>query len=138
MADFKIPNVAYRATVYRTGSKTHFFKVQIFLGQLWKLKDTELINKANEWKSGSEWVFKPSGTNGRYGWLFSSNQQAMGSTNEGLFEVQDFNGNTEQLWEKEVVKDGYFTLTNVKYKTLLTADGTDLILRGNLQCCLQL
>ena len=104
------------------------------------MDDTKLKNKANNWKKGGEWEFKPKGKDSRFYTIRKiSNQQVMGSTNEGLFVEEDFvDGNTEQLWVKGVVKEGHFTLTNVKYKTLLTAVGTQLQLRGNLQSCLQL
>ena len=113
-------------------------KFQSFLGQLWTANDTKLKNKANNWKKGGEWEFKPKDKDSRFYTIRKiSNQQAMGSTNEGLFVEEDFvDGKTEQLWVKGVVKEGHFTLTNVKYKTLLTAVGTQLQLRGNLQSCL--
>ena len=104
------------------------------------MDETKLKNKANNWEKGDEWEFKPGKDNRlkntltKYTIRKISNQQAMGSSNEGLFVEEDFvDGNTEQLWVKGVVKEGYFTLTNVKYKTLLTAVGTQLQLRGNLQ-----
>ena len=100
----------------------------------------KLKNKADNWKKGGEWEFKPKGKGSRFYTIRkNSDQQAMGSTNEGLFVEEDFvDGKTEQLWVKGVVKEGHFTLTNVKYKTLLTAPavGTQLKLRGNLHRCL--
>ena len=95
-------------------------------------------NKADNWKKGDKWEFKPKGKDSRF-YTIRNISHAMGSTNEGLFVEEDFvDGKTEQLWVKGAVKEGHFTLTNVKYKTLLTAVGTQLKLRGNLQSCLQL
>ena len=111
------------------------------------MDDTKLKNKADIWKKGDEWEFKPTGKDNRFYTIRRiSNQKAMGSSNEGLFVEEDFvAGNTEQLWVKGIVKEGHFTLTNVKYKTLLTAtvptatSSAKLKLRGNLQSsCLQL
>ena len=92
-----------------------------FLGQLWKLDGSTLINKADIWHSSDEWNFLVKGD-----FIIienTSNKKVLGIKNNDEVSMKDFANNAaEQLWEKEETeKEGFFVLKSSKSNKVLSA-----------------
>ena len=97
------------------------FCITLFLGQLWKLHGSTLINRANIWHSSDEWNFQVEGdliiientSNGRVLGIKDSDEVAMEDPN---------NTNEQQLWKKEEAKkEGFFILKPSQSNKVLSA-----------------
>ena len=102
------------------------------LGQLWKLDDTKLVDKAGVWNSNNEWKF----VHDYYGRMYiestTYDTKVLGiKDDEVITEVKDLN-KSNQLWIKgEEKAGGYFTLKNSKSSKVLTAlSASDLNIKG--------
>ena len=93
----------------------------LFLGQLWKLDGSTLINRANIWHSSNEWNFQEEGDiiiieN-------TSNGKVLGIKDSNEVSMEEANNTAKQLWKKEDSKiEGFFTLKNSKSHKVLSAE----------------
>ena len=107
------------------------------LGQLWKLDDTTLINKAGIWRSPNEWNFIHNGDGTIYIENTSDDNKVLGlngsllNGDEVVPEVKVPN-KPGQLWIKgEEMAGGYTTLKNYESSNVLTATFDGLKAKGN-------
>ena len=104
-----------------------------------------MINKANQWKSNDKWklekaelkkskTISPRVSKVYYRIRNLSKNTALGVTENGIMVTeQPIDENEEgQLWEKESINEGYFTLTSFLYegKLLTTASDGHLEITG--------
>ena len=104
-----------------------------------------MINKANQWKSNDKWklekfelkeskLISPRVSKVYYRIRNLSKSTALGVTENGIIVTeQPIDENEEgQLWEKEPINEGYFTLTSFLYerKLLTTASDGHLEIQG--------
>ena len=107
------------------------------LGQLWKLDDTTLINKAGIWRSPNKWNFIHNGDGTIYIENTSDGNKVLGlngsllNGDEVVPEVKVSN-KAGQLWIKgEEMAGGYTTLKNYESSKVLTATASGLKAKGN-------
>ena len=104
-----------------------------------------MINKANQWKSNDEWkleevelkkskIISPRVSKVYYRIKNLSKTTALGVTENGIKVTEQPVDENEkgQLWEKESINEGYFTLTSFLYegKLLTTASDGHLEIQG--------
>ena len=104
-----------------------------------------MINKANQWKSNDEWklekvklkkseIISPRVSKVYYRIRNLSKSTALGVTENGIKVTEQLVDENEkgQLWEKESINEGYFTLTSFLYqgKLLTTASDGHLEITG--------
>ena len=103
----------------------------LFLGQLWMLNDTTLKNKANIWQSNDDWKLETiDHTYGRYIYIENmSNHTVLGIEKTDTVIAEDFDQyKFGESWIKgEPDNDGFFTLTNMKSRKLLTAISAQIL-----------
>ena len=104
-----------------------------FLGQLWKLQGTTLINKANLWNSNDKWNFKSKGETICIE-NTSENLVLENSDDNEVSEEPFDEDRLQQCWIKgEADSEGYFTITNSNSKKVLTSTlKSNLEVRGKL------
>ena len=98
--------------------KSRFHCTTLFLGQLWKLDGSTLINRANIWHSSDEWNFEVKGD-----FIIienTSNGKVLGIKDSDEVSMEDANNTAEQLWKKEEI-EGFFILKNSKSNKVLSA-----------------
>ena len=104
-----------------------------------------MINKANQWKSNDKWklekvelkkskIISPRVSKVYYRIKNLSKTTALGVTENGIKVTEQPVDENEkgQLWEKESINEGYFTLTSFLYegKLLTTASDGHLEIQG--------
>ena len=104
-----------------------------------------MINKANQWKSNDKWklekvelkkskIISPRVSKVYYRIRNLSKSTALGVTENGIKVTEQLIDENEkgQLWEKESINEGYFTLTSFLYegKLLTTASDGHLEIKG--------
>ena len=107
--------------------------------QLWKIRETTLINKANVWHSEDEWIFKPVEKEKEKIYYIEKTSidqdvKVLSTPDNHRFVEEAFDKqNAKQKWKKGPDSgEGFFTLENVSSQKFLTASSTDkLILKGN-------
>ena len=105
-----------------------------------------MINKANQWKSNDKWelekvvleksrIISPRVSKVHYRIKNLSKDTRLGVTENGILVTEQRLDVNEkgQLWEKESITEGYFTLTSFLYegKLLTTASDGHLEITGN-------
>ena len=105
-----------------------------------------MINKANQWKSNDKWelekvvleksrIISPRVSKVHYRIKNLSKDTRLGVTENGILVTEQRLDVNEkgQLWEKESINEGYFTLTSFLYegKLLTTASDGHLEITGN-------
>ena len=104
-----------------------------------------MINKANQWKSNDKWklekvelkkskIISPRVSKVYYRIRNLSKSTALGVTENGILVTEQPLDESEegQLWEKEPISEGYFTLTSFLHegKLLTTASDGHLEIQG--------
>ena len=98
-----------------------------FLGQLWMLNDTTLKNKANIWQSNDDWKLE---TIDQSIYIENmSNHTVLGIEKTDTVIAEDFDQyKFGEAWIKgEPDNEGFFTLTNMKSRKLLTAISAQIL-----------
>ena len=92
----------------------------LFLGQLWKLDRSTLINRAYIWHSSDEWNFQVKGD-----FIIienTSNGKVLGIKDSDEVSIEDASNTTEQFWKKEDTQiEGFFILKNSESNKVLSA-----------------
>ena len=105
------------------------------LGQLWKLDDTTLINKAGIWRSPNEWNFIHNGDGTIFIENTSDGNKVLGLNGDEVVpevKVPNLKFPPGQLWIKgEEMAGGYTTLKNYESSKVLTATASGLKAKGN-------
>ena len=102
------------------------------LGQLWKLDDTALINKAGIWRSPNEWNFIHNGDGTIYIENTSDGNKVFGLKGDEVVPEVKVPNKAGQLWIKgEEMAGGYTTLKNYESSKVLTATFDGLKAKGN-------
>ena len=98
-----------------------------FLGQLWMLNDTTLKNKANIWQSNDDWKLET--INQSIYIENMSNHTVLGIEKTDTVIAEDFDQyKFGEAWIKgEPDNEGFFTLTNMKSRKLLTAISAQIL-----------
>jgi len=122
-----------------------------FDGQLWMLNDTTFINKANVWQSDDEWKLLTinDGTSTSTYIANLSNNTVLGIENfDDTVVAKNFDQyKFEEAWIKgEPDNQGFFTLTNMKSRKILTAISAQILkviddtnnneILGYITCCM--
>lgn len=91
-----------------------------FLGQLWKLDGSTLMNKAGTWHSSEQWDFQPK--NGSIIIENTSKNKVLGVNDKDKVMKEDrAEDEDKQLWVKGVDIEGFFILKSFESKQVLTA-----------------
>ena len=98
-----------------------------FLGQLWMLNDTTLKNKANIWQSNDNWKLET--INQSIYIENMSNHTVLGIAKTDTVIAEDLDQyKFGEAWIKgEPDNEGFFTLTNMKSRKLLTAISAQIL-----------
>ena len=98
----------------------------LFLGQMWKLDGTNLVNKGDLWKSYDNWTLQTTDDETYY-IENTSNKRilAIKDTDNTVVSIKNYNSTTHSMWNKEFVNDtnceNYFTLIHPHSVEVLTA-----------------
>ena len=102
--------------------------------QLWKIRGTTLISKANSWQSGDEWKFKPVEKEAGKIYIENTSKVKVLATPDDYRLIEEtFNKqNARQKWKKgPAIGEGFFTLENISSQKFLTASSTtSLVVKG--------
>ena len=107
--------------------KTSLNNLSLFLGQLWMLNDTTLKNKANIWQSNDDWILET--INQSIYIENMSNHTVLGIAKTDTVIAEDLDQyKFGEAWIKgEPDNEGFFTLTNMKSRKLLTAISAQIL-----------
>ena len=102
------------------------------LGQIWKLDNTKLINKAGIWRSPNEWNFIHNGDGTIYIENTSDGNKVFGLNGDEVVPEVKVPNKAGQLWIKgEEMAGGYTTLKHYESSKVLTATFDGLKAKGN-------
>ena len=104
----------------------------LYLGQVWKLDDTTLINKGGIWRSTNEWNFIPNDDRTIYIEDTSDDNKVLGLKGDEVVPEVKVSNKKGQLWIKgEEMAGGYTVLKNYESSKVLTATASSLKAKGN-------
>ena len=104
----------------------------MYLGQLWKLDNTTLINKAGIWRSPNEWNFIHNGDGTIYIETTSDGNKLLGLKGDEVVPEVKVPNKAGQLWIKgKEMAGGYTTLKNYESSKFLSATASGLKAKGN-------
>ena len=119
-------------TVYVNCKVTAKITFNLYLGQVWKLDDTTLINKGGIWRSTNEWNFIPNDDGTIYIEDTSDDNKVLGLKGDEVVPEVKVSNKKGQLWIKgEEMAGGYTVLKNYESSKVLTATASGLKVKGN-------